>query len=306
MKKATVRGLELFVVLLICAGLPRGLKAQVSARQEQPASRSDVHEFVLFEAGVFEMGDSETECGGSREGRSVRITRAFEVQSTEVTGGEWLEVMGELPQAWAERYLGTEDWRATPITFVSIQDAFDYANALSHEAGYPPCYSVEDSSHLCSGCERRVFRGFDCEGFRLPSEAEWEYAAAHGATRCSEGGRGTTLEGEAWTRENSQEQLHPVASLAPNPAGLYDTLGNAWEWTMDSYNALSAGSIVDPLEYPMELERPGFGFPTQVVVRGGSYQFEREIATPWYRGVSLPSSDTGFRIVRTVRQPKGY
>ncbi|MBU6161250.1 MAG: formylglycine-generating enzyme family protein, partial [Myxococcales bacterium] len=121
-----------------------------------------------------------------------------------------------------------------PVEQVSWLDAVSYANALSRAHGYSECY---DSS----GDVRGGGSIYACTGFRLPTEAEWEYAARAGTT----GSRYGSLDQVAWHRGNSNSETHGVGELQPNAWGLHDMLGNVWEWTHDWYGEYG-GSAEDP------------------------------------------------------------
>jgi formylglycine-generating enzyme required for sulfatase activity len=174
-----------------------------------------------------------------------------------VTQGEWGAVMGEntanLPECGAD----------CPINNVTFIQAIEFLNRTSRRDGYEPCYrGLELTSH-------------DCRGYRLPTEAEWEYAARAGSTAMTHGGTITSstcrpldavLDPIAWYCGNSGSAIkgcwdlrehggaecaaiHPVAQKRPNAWGLYDMLGNVWEWTNDRYAAdyYAKSPAIDPL-----------------------------------------------------------
>lgn len=108
----------------------------------------------------------------------------------------------------------------TPATDVSWKEAVRFCNLLSRTTGLEPCYSMGDDPEQDLVCDWRA------NGFRLPSEAEWEYACRAGAS----GVRYGKLEEIAWYRGNSGGEVHEVATKVPNAWGLYDMIGNVWEW----------------------------------------------------------------------------
>jgi formylglycine-generating enzyme required for sulfatase activity len=127
------------------------------------------------------------------------------------------------------------------------------------------------------------------DSFRLPTEAEWEYAARAGTT----GERYGPVEEIAWTAENSLERPHSVGQKRPNPWGLYDTLGNVWEWVQDVHEAYPPGDLLDP-------KGPDSG--PRRVIRGGSWIDDPRLARVAYRdryGPGLRGINLGLRLVRT-------
>jgi formylglycine-generating enzyme required for sulfatase activity len=181
--------------------------------------------YLRIAPGTFMMGSPESEEGRDDDEtqHSVTITRAYCMKATEVTQGEWQAVMGSNPSNF-------KDCGANcPVELVSWDDAADYANALSRREGLPECYS--DST----------FSGLSCKGYRLPTEAEWEYAARAGTTAATY----RNLDSVAWYDKNSPSRPHPVGQKQPNAWGLYDMLGNVWEWTGDSWDTYP-GTVTDP------------------------------------------------------------
>lgn len=160
-----------------------------------------------------------------------------------------------------------------PVETVTWKDAVTFCNALSAKAGLQPCYSFKADSEEIA---------FDSEanGFRIPTEAEWEYACKAGTT----GIRYGELDSIAWYKGNSGGTTHDVGLKEPNPWGLYDMLGNVWEWCSDVYNATVYGSYR--------------------VFRGGGWCDEARGCLATNRRRSHPTSfkidDLGFRIARSL------
>ncbi|WP_174555131.1 formylglycine-generating enzyme family protein [Actinomadura hibisca] len=115
----------------------------------------------------------------------------------------------------------------TPVTEVSWLDAVQFCNLLSQASKLTPCYTIGDDPNA-----QDVICDWTANGYRLPSEAEWEYACRAGTT----GVRYGELDDIAWYRKNSGGQVHDVAGKAPNAWGLHDTIGNVWEWCWDLYD----------------------------------------------------------------------
>ena len=187
---------------------------------------------------------------------SVTITRAYCMKATEVTQGEWQAVMGSNPSEF--KSCGAN----CPVEQVNWDDAVGYANALSRREGLPECYA----GSTFTGYAGSTFTGITCTGYRLPTEAEWEYAARAGTTAATYG----KLDSVAWVSTVSAisrayvkapSTTHPVRQKLPNAWGLYDMLGNVWEWTGDWYDTYPA-TVTDPL---------GAGAGSIRVNRGGSW-----------------------------------
>jgi len=229
--------------------------------------------YVLIAPGTFTMGSPDAEEGRQEDEiqHSVTITRAFCMKTTEVTQSEWLAEMGDNPSHFQDCGLDC------PVEQVSWDDAVLYANALSRREGLPECYS--DST----------FSGLDCAGYRLPTEAEWEYAARAGTTGATYG----PLDSVGWYYGNSGERPQAVGFKAANSFGLYDMLGNVWEWTSDGYDTYP-GTVTDPTGATTGSDR---------VRRGGSWYGEaislraavRNRGTTDFRDFNL-----GFRLSRTA------
>ena len=182
--------------------------------------------YILVNPGCFTMGSpvGEEERFEDEQQHEVCITKAYYLKETEVTQREWREVMGTSP-SYFESCGDT-----CPVENVSWFDAIAYCNTLSKKEGLPQCY-------LGSGKDI-TFVGLGCKGYRLPTEAEWEYAARAGAT----GARNGDLASVAWYEGNSDLKTHPARQKSANAWGFYDMLGNVWEWCSDWYSDSYYGS----------------------------------------------------------------
>jgi serine/threonine-protein kinase len=303
--KVTSGTIAVLVVLLLTAAW-FGWRMFSSSRAVPPG-------FVRIEAGSFTMGSPAAEPGRMPEEteRRIRISRPFAMKVTEVTRAEYARIMSNLPGQFGA--CGDN----CPVVSISWFDAIEFCNRLSRLDGLDQCYEINGS-----GPTRTVSwpDGTDCRGYRLPTEAEWEYAARAGTSSAfSSGpltvpGRGATdpaLEPIAWYGGNSDASyagavecahwgegraqcgLQPTAAKQPNPLGLHDIHGNAAEWVWDWYGPYEGTAATDPMG-------PQTG--TQHVVRGGSWQDTAELNRSAARvGMDpLGRFSVGFRIVRSL------
>jgi formylglycine-generating enzyme required for sulfatase activity len=197
---------------------------------------------IELPGGVFRMGSPEGEEGRlANEGpvHEVEI-RAFAMCETEVTQGQWQAVMGTNPSD-CDAGCGAD----LPVQNVSWFDVLDYLNALTRRENevrgegerLTECYAIDDAT----------WKG-GCTGYRLPTEAEWEYAARAGTeTVYSFGDDEAQLGEHAWYEANSGGKVHPVGTKRANPWGLRDVHGNVWEWIWDGYSeSYESGRQTDP------------------------------------------------------------
>ena len=233
---------------------------------EAPSARDTVinsvgMRMVRIEAGSFLMGSPAGEPLRQDEEapRRVTLTRGFRISATEVTQRQWLALMPANPSPQPGDDL--------PVTSVSWKDAQEFCLELSRRDGV---------------------------GYRLPTEAEWEYACRAGAADPPPGR--AELEAVAWFADNSAEATHPVGQKRSNAWGLHDMLGNVAEWTQDAYGPYPpVGEEKDPTG-------PAAGATR--VVRGGSWRgfvpalrCAARVGTP----VSYQLPHVGLRVVQEVR-----
>ena len=214
----------------------------------------DLYEMVEIPAGKFLMGSSEDEQDRLPDEQLHDVTlAAFRMAATAVTREQYQSVMG------IDSALEMENPKH-PVTDVSWFDAITFCNRASKAKGLDPSYQI---------IGRYVRWNPSANGYRLPTEAEWEYAARAGnQTRWFYGDEEQHLGEYAWFEANSYGQCHPVGELKPNAWGLYDMHGNVWEWCWDVYGSYPRLATQNP-------RGPGsWFFPTSKyrVLRGGSFQ----------------------------------
>lgn len=188
--------------------------------------------YALIPAGSFMMGSTINEIDDDEKPvHQVKISRGFFLKKTEVTQEEWSTLMGSNPSACES---GCSPDR--PVNMVSWYEGLEYMNKLSERDGLEKCYEKV-------GEVWRWSKGLDCEGYRYPTEAEWEYAARGGTTGELYGALGEI----GWYSVNSEDKVSPVGKMVANRYGLYDMLGNVWEWTWDNFDDYSSGAQEDPI-----------------------------------------------------------
>ena len=308
------------------------LLARARGGEPELVSASLGYRLMRVEAATFTMGAPKSEEGRdtrtyrSNAGRiitrenphQVEVTAAFYLGATEISQGEWQAVMGTSPVFEREAtrsgqsgpcnkiYDITMVGPKLPVACISWLEAVTFANALSQSDRLPPAYNIRGSAvrWVC-----------DSEGYRLPTEAEWELAARAGTSQLFPGADGYTdlcdvanvsdlTAREAVSRWSSDGKEYmrcrdgyvvtaPVGSYTPNGFGLYDMAGNVWEWMFDQSGQPRDEDAIDPA---------GGASPYRVV-KSGSFRRPAPWARPAWNSVQTPSEvarDVGFRLARGV------
>ncbi|MBL9027191.1 MAG: formylglycine-generating enzyme family protein [Myxococcales bacterium] len=260
--------------------------------------------WCLIPAGKFVIGSPETEWGRGAFGEEqveVTLTRSFLLQQHEVTIAEWLAFGWPNPSTEPKEWGSWCQEPSCPMGHLNWFDVVSYANELSKREGRPACYDLSDCTGSpgndlrCNGVALLASTVYGCAGYRLPTEAEWEYAARAGTTTAFYSGdvkpqpdsgscyAEPNLEAVAWYCNNAEKSSHPVGQKAPNPAGLFDVLGNGMEWVHNDPQG-TYGS--DPLTDPFGTLNAA---DTARVMRGGGWSANSDLLraaahldVPWY------------------------
>ncbi len=240
-------------------------------------------EMVRIPPGTFQMGAESGFSDDEQPAHEVTLTADFWIGRYEVTQFEYSAVTGESPSA------NTRE-QPLPVETVPWFDAVAFANGLSAREGLPSCY--DPSGNVIGGDI------YACRGYRLPTEAEWEYMARAGTDTIYFFGNDPARHGEyAWISRNSQSRTRLVGSRRANPWGLHDVYGNVYEWTHDWYDASYYSN--SPQSNP-----PGPATGTVKSLRGGSWRQDFDHAESASREGFHPTtrrSSVGFRLARTTR-----
>jgi formylglycine-generating enzyme required for sulfatase activity/TolB-like protein len=244
--------------------------------------------FVRVEGGTFTMG---TPSGGKDDERPVRTVtvKSFSISKYEVTQKEWYEVMGTTVRQ--QRDMADRSWPMCgegdnhPMYYVNWYEAVEYCNRRSVKEGLTPVYRGSGDNITCD---------WNANGYRLPTEAEWEFAARGGTKEylTTEYSGSNSVGAVAWYSDNSGGSTKPVGTKAANSLGIHDMSGNVWEWCWDWYGSYTSGSQTDPRGSVSGASR---------VRRGGGWFNKAAFARSAYRGSDTPSdrgSVLGFRLVR--------
>jgi formylglycine-generating enzyme required for sulfatase activity len=245
---------------------------------------------VLVEGDTFQMG---TASGGDDDERPVHMVniKSFYMSKYQVTQREWREIMDTTVRQ--QRDIANRSWSLPgegnnyPMYYVRWYEAVEYCNKLSIKEGLTPVYRGSGDNIICD---------WNANGYRLPTEAEWEFAA--------KGGNGSpgnytysgsnSVDAVAWYDGNSEGTAQSVGTKAANSLGIYDMSGNVWEWCWDWYGNYSSGSQTDP-------RGPSSG--AKRVVRGGGWNHWAAHCRSAQRNCIIPPdrySDVGFRLVRNA------
>lgn len=242
-------------------------------------------EMIPASGGWFVMGDKKGDV--DEQPHKVYID-PFYIDKYLVTQKEFERVMKSNPSRWKGE--------KNPVEQIRWSDAVKYCNVRSQSEGFNPCYNLKTWE-----CD------FSADGYRLPTEAEWEYACKAGTeTSYYYGDDPKKLRNYAWFKENSGGRPRPVGQKLPNPWGIYDMYGNVWEWCNDFYK-------VDYYQESPEKNPRGPKSGDTKVLRGGCWNSTAEQSrssfryneNPGYSDVCFGYDIYGFRCVRNYKSTSG-
>ncbi len=233
--------------------MPHRFVTEATAQDKKFTSPTIAAEFALIPEGTFLMGDAVL--------HQVVISKPYYMQATEVTQGQWKKIMGSNPSMF--NTCGDD----CPVENISWVDVQEFIRRLNQKEGV--------------------------NKYRLPTEAEWEFACRAGsAAKGAPGAKEDEFGDYAWYDANSDRKTHPVARKKPNAWGLYDMHGNVLEWCQDWHDDYPKGKVIDP---------KGASSGQHKVLRGGAWLGSPTTLQCTFRSQDYPvvrSNDIGFRLVR--------
>ena len=280
---------ETKIAFMLSGAKPAPIAAKQPAAPPPAQTATPSPGFVPVEGGTFQMGGPF-----DQPLHTVKIT-GFYMAKYEVTQKEWTAVMGSNPSYFEGDNL--------PVENVSWYDAVEYCNRLSEKEKLTPAYTIdknrkdENNDNENDDLKWTVQWNRNANGYRLPTEAEWEYAAkgGNGSPGNYTYAGSTNADEVAWFWDNSVGSTQKVGAKKPNGLGLYDMSGNVYEWCWDWKGEYSSGSQTDPI---------GASSGSLRVYRGGSWRHNGQAVSSAFRHNGAPPTARGnilgFRWVRPL------
>lgn len=254
------------------------LSAQEAVIPEPAMPLSAILDLVPVPAGTFQMGNAVTGDQNERPVHQVSLD-GFLISRTEITRAQY-RAAGLAPPAKAKAADNE------PVAKISWIEALAFCNALSAKEGLDPVYTIKGKTAEAD---------FGRNGYRLPTEAEWEYAArSAGQDRLDYAGSNKASD-VSWYDEDSGNKVQPVALKQPNQLGLFDMSGNVWEWCWDVFVKYGTKAQTNPTGPAPSKNSSGR------IIRGGSVNFNDSSSRVGFRMAREPETrqaDIGFRVVR--------
>jgi formylglycine-generating enzyme required for sulfatase activity len=259
-------------------------------------------EMVNINSGTFTMGSPSTETGSSSDERPQRqvTLSAFSLGKYEITQAQYEKVMGTNPSNFTTGADAGETQSRRPVEQVSWYDALVFCNKLSILEGLSPVYRISGSTDPAAwgtvptsnnATWNAAVMVAGSNGYRLPTEAQWEYACRAGTTTAYNTGA-TINNNTGWYTANSGNKTHEVGKKPPNAWGLYDMHGNVGEWCWDWFGTYPSATQTDPV---------GASSGSYRVNRGGCWDDLAQYVRSAFRSYSTPSARgnvVGFRVLR--------
>jgi len=262
-----------------------------------PEPTVNTDKVVVIKAGTHQIGPQNGILSTNTLQRQVTLTYDYAISKTEVSIEEWMEVTHTLPDQFCTGSSITMLTLQHPVRCVSWCDAIAFANQKSKMEGLEPTYVFNDRTdeleHDIDCNERAQFVELhhNANGWRLPTEAEWEIAGTANTA--------IPIEDRAWFRDNANGQPHLVGLKSANNIGVFDMEGNLHEWIWERFGEFEQTKVTDPMTHdipiPSMYTRP---------IKGGSYDSEQSKLMSYNRPNASPSlrhPSIGFRLVRTIR-----
>ena len=254
-------------------------------------------DMVWVEGGSFRMGSNNIFDVDSSPQHKVTVSD-FCIGKYPVTQGQYQKLMGNNPSYFkgSRAVSRQEEDTKRPVEQLSWFDAIEYCNKLSEACGLEPVYKIGSRLPKTGPISSATIEtDWSRDGYRLPTEAEWEYAARGGKFQISfTYSAGNSLDEMAWLSANSGGKTHEVGKKMPNSLGIFDMCGNVWEWCWDLYGHYGSEAQMNPTGVPEGSTR---------VTRGGGWSYLARDTLLSYRGDAEPSSRfnaLGFRVARSM------